>query len=193
MKAMLGILLPALVMGSGCTSVPVRYHTLVPEAAHDPRPSPDAVRLRVEPVSIPAQVDRLELVTRPPEGGIAVAEGERWIAPLADELQSALTVELLPRLASGEGPESAFAGALSVQVQVERFESAPSRYALIEASWAARCRSEHDEHVILGHTRALEPVGAGYAELVRGHQRAIARVADAVAAALRGSLVVRSE
>jgi uncharacterized protein len=166
---------------SGCASTSPHFYTLVRES---PRNSSNVaaadVHLKVGPVRIPAQVDRMELVTRLPDGGIAIADGERWIAPVADELQSALSVELLRRL--GRAPvDPAGLDSISVRLNVERFESAPSRYALIEASWSLGMKRSRKDVLVVCRTRAYEQVSGGYPELVRGYQRAVAAIADEIA------------
>jgi hypothetical protein len=173
---------------SGCASTSPRFHTLMPESEHDPGAAlADGYGLAVDPVRIPAQVDRLELVTRLPDGGITIADGERWIAPLADELQNALSVELAHRLAGADpadptGPES-----MSVRLIVERFESSPNRYALIEASWRLEIKQDGKNVRVACHTRAYEQVRGGYPEMVRGYQRAVVVIADQIATAAQKS------
>lgn len=174
------ILIATLVIG--CASTPSHFHTLVRES--DPNPSgasaPD-VRLTVYPVKIPAQVDRLELVTRLPDGGIAIADGERWIAPVADEVKNALTVELLRRLSRPDPGHPRNSNSLSVRLNVERFESAVNRYALIEASWRLELREAGSDVHVVCRTRAYEEVSGGYPQLVRGYQRAVDFIADEIA------------
>jgi uncharacterized protein len=171
-----------------CASSPARYHTLVPEAANErPASRTAGFRVEVEPVKVPAQVDRMELVTRLADGGIAIADDERWIAPLPDELQNALSVELSRRLGPADPAESSALQMVSIQMEVERFESAPSRYALIEASWSIRLKTTPKDVLITRRTRAFEEVSAGYPQLVRGHQRAIALIAEEIATAAQAS------
>jgi uncharacterized protein len=167
---------------SGCASAPPHFYTLVPESPRNSSTATAAdLRLKVGPVRIPAQVDRMELVTRLPDGGIAIADGERWIAPVADELQSALSVELLRRLGGAARVDPAGLDSLSVRLIVERFESAPSRYALIEASWSLGLKRSRKDVLVVCRTRAYEQVSGGYPELVRGYQRAVAAIADEIA------------
>jgi uncharacterized protein len=181
-----GILIASLL--GGCASTAPRFYTLVPESGGNPSAEAAAgYRLEVEPVKIPAQVDRLELVTRVPGGGIAIADGDRWIAPVADELQSALSVELLRRLGGadhtgGKGP------ILSVRLDVERFESSLNRYALIEASWHLELKQDDKDLRVVCRTQAYEQVRGGYPDVVRGYQRDIAVIADQIATVARGSV-----
>ena len=173
----------------GCASTSPRFYTLVPESGRNPSGAlAGGYRLEVEPVRIPAQVDRLELVTRLPDGSIAIADGDRWIAPVADELQSALSVELLHRLGDADPPDARGPDSVSVQLNVERFESSPNRYALIEASWHIELKEDAKDLRIACRTRAYEEVRGGYPEMVRGYQRAVAHIADQIATVVRKSV-----
>jgi uncharacterized lipoprotein YmbA len=173
----------------GCASTSPRFYTLVPESG---RKTSGAVaagyRLEVDPVRIPAQVDRLELVTRLPGGGIAIADGDRWIAPVADELQTALSVELLHRLGGANPAEATGSDSVSVRLSVERFESSPNRYALIEASWHLELKEAGKDVRVVCRTRAYEQVSGGYPDMVKGYQRAVALIADQIATVAQGSV-----
>ena len=178
----------ASLLGS-CASTPLRFYTLVPESGRHPSGAVAAgYTLEVEPVSIPAQVDRLELVTRLPDGGIAIADGDRWIAPVADELQNALSVELLQRLGGADPADATESDSVSVRLNVERFESSPNQYALIEASWHLELKGPGKDLRVVCQTRAYEQVRGGYPEMVRGYQRAVALIADQIAMVARGSV-----
>jgi uncharacterized lipoprotein YmbA len=180
-----------IVIGSllaSCTSTSPRFYTLVPPPERtSPAGAATGFRLKVEPVRIPAQVDRLELVTRLPDGGIAIADGDRWIAPVADELQSALSVELLRRL-GGADPDAIKTASVSVRLNVERFESSPNQYALIEASWHLELKESRKDFQIVCRTRAYEQLKGGYPEMVRGYQRAVAHIADQIATVAQESI-----
>ncbi|MGO9993030.1 MAG: membrane integrity-associated transporter subunit PqiC [Steroidobacteraceae bacterium] len=174
---------------AACTSAPVHFHTLVPESvdANGAQPSSLAYRVKIEAVQIPAQVDRIAMVVRQNNGEIAVLNNEFWIAPLPDELQSAMSGEIHRQLsladASGSsgGPQE-----LSIRVVVERFESAPSRYALIDASWELRTGTTAHPVRVRCTSHVYQPVGNGYTALERGQQRAVAMIADQIATAVRG-------
>jgi uncharacterized lipoprotein YmbA len=177
----------ASLLGS-CASTSPRFYTLVPESGRDPSAAEAAgYRLEVAPVRIPAQVDRLELVSRLPDGGIAIADGDHWIAPVADELQNALSVELLHRL-GGADSNTTKAASVSVRLNVDRFESFPNRYALIEASWNLELKEAGKDFRVVCQTRAYERVRGGYPEMVRGYQRAVALIADQIATAAQKSV-----
>jgi uncharacterized lipoprotein YmbA len=174
-------------LATACASVAPHYHTLLPALAGGESAAPTSLRkVDVESVRIPAQVDRLELVVRRRDGGIALSDTELWIAPLTDELKSSLSVEIERQLVSENAERLARSTSpLSVRIDVERFESAPSRYAFIGASWQLRQTDAAHPMTIGCRTEALERVGKGYGELVRGHQRAVVVIADQIAAAAR--------
>lgn len=178
----------ASLLGS-CASTSPRFYTLVPESGRHPSAALAAnYRLEVDPVRIPAQVNRLELVTRLPGGAIAIADGDRWIAPVADELQDALSLELLHRLAGVDPVDATGPDSVSVRLNVERFESSPNRYALIEASWHLELKEAGRDVRVICRTRAYEQVGDGYPEMVRGYQRAVALIADQIATVAQESV-----
>lgn len=180
-----GLVLGSLIaMTAACTSAPVHYHTLVPAPADSATAQRlSSYRVEIAAVKIPAQVDRPELVVRRRDGEITLLENELWIAPLADELRSALSVELLRRLsmADAEHPRRDL-DPITVGVDVERFESAPGDYALVEASWSLRVSSSVRHHdALVCRTLAYERVPEGTIALVRAQQHAIALIADEIA------------
>ena len=172
---------------AACSSAPTHFYTLVPPAATTPAsPSAAPFLLDVMPVGVPAQVDQPQMVVRQGDGSVALLEGEQWIAPLGDEIRSAVAGELSRVLAAQDVHGLPHAGGKPVyriKLDVRRFDSVPGRYALVEAAWSVR---KDDGGPVLACTGSVrEPVGAGYDELVRGHQRALAALADRMAGAVR--------
>ena len=175
---------------TACASAPLHYYTLVPPATSDTAsPSPVAASLPFEllPVSIPAQVDQPQLVVRDGSQGVALLNGERWIAPLGDELRSALSTDLARQLRSQDvsALPSNDKPLLRIKLDVRRFDSLPGSYALIDGTWSVRVmHGANGQGGTLSCTsRISETVGAGYDALVQGHQRAIGRLAAQIAAA----------
>lgn len=179
--------LAVIALMAACASTPLHYHTLVPAAGNAvPAPSSRPYGIVVERVTVPADVDRVEMIVRRSDGEIALIENEVWLAPLADELKSALLVEIQRRLASSDPPgQGRVLSQISIGVDIQRFESAPGRYARIEATWHLRARTVKDELVLSCSTATVEPVGKGYVALVQGHQRAVALIGDQIALAMQ--------
>ena len=177
---------------TACASAPLHYYTLIAPAdesagglvAQSATPS---LPFELLPVGIPAQVDQPQLVVR--EGGQAVAmlNSERWIAPLGDEVRSALSGDLARELHSQDvsglpGNEQPL---LRIKLDLRRFDSQPGSYALIEGSWSVRLLHGAHTGALACSSRISETVGPGYAALVQGHQRAIGQLAAQIASAAR--------
>lgn len=171
----------------GCVSTSAHYYTLMSEPEHSASATV-AVPLRLEIGSIPAQVDRSELVVRLPDGRMAIMDSERWIAPVEDELQNALSAELLRRLGEISPSEPTGPGSLIIRVDLERFESSPYRYALVEASWHLALKSPAHNVSVLCRSRSYQQVTGSYPGLVRGYQRAVAAVAAEIATVAEESI-----
>jgi uncharacterized lipoprotein YmbA len=170
-----------------CVSTSAHYYTLVSEPEQS-APAMVAVPFRLEIGSIPAQVDRSELVIRLPDGRMAIVDSERWIAPVGDELQNALSVELLRRLGAISPSEPTGPRSLLIRLNLDRFESSPYRYALVEASWHLALKSPAYNVSVVCRSRAYEQVTGSYPDLVRGYQRAVAAVASEIATIAQESM-----
>jgi len=176
-------------MVGACASAPTNFYTLQHSAAAPAQatgPAP-AFLIDVLPVAVPAQVDQPQLLVRQSEQRVAVLDNEHWAAPLATELRGALAADLVDALGTRDmhGLASAKQAAplYRIQLDVRRFDSWPGRHALIEADWSIR--GEAERALVTCTSSAVENVEPGYDALVQGHQRAIARIADDIAAVLR--------
>lgn len=179
-------LLAALLLGACASTVPTRYYSLLGESAETGAPSaPAKFLIELQPVGIPAQVDRPQLVVRD-GGGVAPLEHERWIAPLADEVRTALSAALAHELATTDiagQPRAPGATVVSVRIDLRRFDSAPGSYAAVDAVWSLSGGDKSSPLVCASAVR--ENAGQGYDELVRGHRRALVELASRIASAAR--------
>jgi uncharacterized lipoprotein YmbA len=175
---------------AGCASAPIHYYTLVAASgdAAPPVPASPALQFDLARVGVPAQVDQPQLVVREGAQRVALLDGERWIAPLGDEVRAALAADLARDL-SGQDVTGLAAGGkdvLHIKVDLRRFDSFPGAYAFIEAAWTLRTPPGAASNAVFECTTAIsEPVGAGFDALVVGHQRALARLAATIAGAAR--------
>ncbi len=178
---------------------PIHYYTLLAPAgplASAPAATGAAAPLRFDllPVSLPAQVDQQPMVVRQGGQAVLLLENERWIAPLGQEMRNALSAELAQRLGGTDVsglPLEASAPVLRIKVEVRRFESVLADHVLIEADWSLRrAAGTQEAEVILCSSRILESVQAAAPDrrttgplddMVRGHQRALARLATHIA------------
>ena len=144
--------------------------------------------IELQAVSVPQQVARSQLVVTAGPGRVELLEQERWSAPLAAELGQALSLAVTGELGAIDvfrTPTPEQAAVYRISTNVQRFESAPGQYALIDAVWSVRrvgsnavltCRSVANEAL---------PAGSGYDALVAGHRRAVQQVGADIAKAVR--------
>jgi len=87
-------------------SPPTRYYTLQSDAPRDGFrggsasgmvPANQAV-VRLEPVVIPPELDRLELVSRSGPYRVRITDSDRWAAPLDEQIRRVLSDDLAARL-----------------------------------------------------------------------------------------------
>ena len=170
---------------AACASAPVHYYTLIPalDNAETANAGPMAsFQFELMPVGVPAQNDVPQLVVRQGGQSVAMLDGERWIAPLADEVRGALSVDLSRQMnsqdiSSGVGVDGK--PVLRIKVDLRRFDSSPGNYALIDATWTVRALK--GQAVLTCSSRINESVGQGYAGLVAAHQQALSTLAGQIA------------
>ena len=173
----------ALALGACGSKPPTHYYTLVPPAGEVAQPAGSVgFQFELLPVSVPAQVDQPPLVVRQGEQGVAVLQGERWAAPLNDELHSALSADLTRSFQAQDitGLPGSGKNPVRIKLDVRRFDSVPGGYAFIDAAWSVRPLKGGDG--VTCTSRVSEPVSSGYDSLVQGHQRAVAQLAGQIGA-----------
>lgn len=194
MSAMIAIPRPlraalyALALGlPACSAEPTRFYTLLPPPGA-PAAAAAPFQLEVLAVDLPQQVATQEMVVRTGAGELEPVDTRRWIAPLGDELRDALSAGLSARLGAHDihGLPNAAAPGLPtwrVGLKVQRFESALGGSARIDALWTLR-RSDDNGLLLTCASSVSESVAPGYEALAEGHQRAVARIAGRIAAAI---------
>ncbi|WP_293393429.1 membrane integrity-associated transporter subunit PqiC [Nevskia sp.] len=182
--------LTALTLLAGCQSAaPIRFYTLLPAATRDAAPAQDpAFRIELGAVTIPSQVDTPKIVIRESAGRLAPVEGQRWIAPLADEVRASLSAALTQKLGV---PDIGYASASEtkglplyrVRVSLRRFESILGSQALIDATWTVSSASDAARSATCD-SRVESSIAGGFDALAEGHQRALAVLAGRIAQGL---------
>lgn len=179
-------------LGAGCASTPPRLYRLsASNASSAPAPAAAAsapATLAVGPVTVPAQVDRPQIVLDAGANQVRVDEFSRWAAPLADNITGVLVTNLAQRLPATDvwayADTARPAAELSVVVQVQRFDIVPGDAALLDAVWSVQPAAGAPRR---GQSRVREPIdGSGIDAAVAAQSRALARVSDDIARAVRG-------
>ncbi|HZW36933.1 MAG: membrane integrity-associated transporter subunit PqiC [Deltaproteobacteria bacterium] len=172
---------------AGCASPRSNFYTLNSTANEVTTGSDTSVV--VGPVSVPAAVDRPQIVVRLAPNQVAFDEFHRWASPLQDAIARAVAGNLsamlgTPHVTVFSQPRTTGAR-YRVLIDVIRFESAPGEAAILDAFWTVR--STKDGAARSGRTTAREPVAdQEYASLAAAHSRAVGRLSADLAGAIRG-------
>jgi uncharacterized protein len=173
-------------VGGGCATASARFYTLGGGAT--PAATSSDVSVAVGPVSVPGAVDRPQIVVNTGANRVGFDEFNRWAAPLQNDISRAVAENLGALL--GATRVTQFPQTLSadtdfrVAIDVQRFESTLGESTLLDAVWAVR--RAKDGKAETGRTRVREPVPQnGYEALVAAHSRAITRMSQDIADAVR--------
>ena len=188
MKRLIPILILCVLsaLWAGCASTPSKFYTLSPAA--EPGGATAGYSVAVGPVSIPAMVDRPQMVVSMGPNQVGIDEFNRWASPLQSDIARVVAENLVKLLGTplvSVFPQSTAAGAsYRLWIDVMRFESAPGKSASLDAVWTVRGAKEGASRA--GRTTVNEPVADGStAALVAAHSRALGRLSGEVAEAIR--------
>jgi len=173
-------------LATGCGSTPPsRFYTL--SATNGPAAASSKLSVAVGPVSVPAVVDRPQIVVDIGPNQVRLEEFNRWAAPLQNNIARVVADNLVLML--GTPRVTLAAQALSADadyraaIEVQSFQSAPGEAAIVDAVWTVR--RIKDGRTELGRTTVRETVQEkGYDALAAAHSRALARLSQDIAAAV---------
>jgi uncharacterized lipoprotein YmbA len=158
-------LLAGLLLLAACRSEPIQFHTLTP--VHRSNASLTAGgEIRIESITVPPQVDRPQIVIRQGDSGVAILETQWWAASLVDELRSALVDQLASNRKN-----------LAVRIEVQRFDSIPGQYALLDVKWRLRQTGTDERTPLTCRTVVQSPSGPTIDDLVIAQQNNVKRFA----------------
>lgn len=162
-------LIAALSLLAACRSDPIQFHTLTPaQLSGNTRTTAD---IQIESLVVPPQVDRPQIVVRQGNTGMAILETDWWGASLVDELRSALLDQMV-----NNNPQRK----ISVKLDVQRFDSIPGQYALIDVKWRLRTG---DTTLLPCRSTLQTPSGPSIDELVTAQQNNVKRLAALISKA----------
>ena len=178
--------LSVLMLAACASSPPSRFFTL--SGAPMPESPSSTLSIVVGPVTIPGVVDRPEIVVTVGNNEVWLDEFNRWASPLADAIAVATAENLSAQLATARATalvQSAIEADYRVSIEVQRFESAPGSYALLDAVFTVRRTA--NPRTATGRTTVREATAdKSYEALAAAHSRAMARLSADIAAATRG-------
>lgn len=166
-------LIATLALLVACRSDPIQFHTLTPaQPSSNTRTTTD---IQIESLIVPPQVDRPQIVVRQGNTGMAILETQWWGASLVDELRSALLDQMV-----NSNPQRK----VSVRLVVQRFDSIPGQYGLIDVKWRLRA----DDEILMTCRSTLQtPSGPSINELVAAQQTNVKRLAALISQGATGT------
>jgi uncharacterized protein len=175
----------ASVMG-GCSTPQAQLYTLSPATGATLKADATSAKFAVAvgPVSIPAIVDRPQIVVSKGANQVGVDEFNRWASPLQANIGQVVAADLSALLGKLSVTSNVAAEAeFHVSIDVQAFESTPGDAAVLEAVWTVRRAT--DGVTKTGKAAIREPCqGSGYAALAAAHSRALNRLSEDVANAI---------
>jgi uncharacterized lipoprotein YmbA len=177
-----------IILIAGCaSSPPTRFYTLSSISAPATTPQVN-YSVSVGPVSVPAVVDRPQIVVRTGPNKVFIDEFEHWASPLKEDIARIIVENLVSMLGTSQitlFPQSTATGAsYRVMIDVLRFDSEPGKAATLDALWTVSSAKDGRSH--RGHTTLAEPTqGGDYAALVAAHSRALGQLSGDIAGIIR--------
>lgn len=172
-------------LATGCSTPTFQFYTLT--AATTPAAPATNFVVALGPISVPAVVDRPEIVVSTGANQVSLDDIHRWASPLPDNLARVMAENLAVML--GTPRVIPFPQALAppsdyrVAVDFRSFVSTLGEQASVDAIWTIQ--RTKDRKLQTGHTAVRERVAdAGYPALAGAHSRAVAKVSQDIADAI---------
>ena len=175
------------ILAAGCSSTPAsHFYTLSP--ATGPAGMASNLSVVVGPVTVPAVVDRPQIVVNTGANQVRFEEFNRWASPLQNSIPRVVAENLMTML--GTLRVTLFTQTLSedanyrVAIEVQSFQSVPGELAALDA--VSTVRRTKDGKASTLRTNVREAVQEkDYAALAAAHSRALARLSQDIADAVR--------
>ncbi len=176
-----------MILAAGCAATPAsRFYTV--SATPTPATTSSDLSVSVGPVSVPASVDRPQIVVTMSPNQVWLDEFNRWASPLQNNIARVVAENLVAMLGTPRvtlSPQTLSAGAdYRAAIEVQRFESAPGEAATLDAVWAISRAKDGQSRVGRTTVREAAP-DKSYDALAAAHSRAVARLSRDIADAVR--------
>jgi uncharacterized lipoprotein YmbA len=193
MRRLAAIAIPCIVviLAAGCGStLGSRFYTL--SATPVPAGTSSDLSVAVGSVTIPAVIDRPQIVVSAGPNQVRLDEFNRWASPLQSNISRVVADNLAAILGTPRVslfPQTMNAAAdYRVAIQVQSFDSAPGDAATLDAVWTVSRAKDGKSQTGRTAVREAAPQ-AGYDGVAAAHSRALARmsrdIADAIQALAR--------
>ena len=183
--ALLAPVVAALGLATACSTPSFHFYRL--SAANVPAAPATNLVVALGPVTVPAVVDRPEMVVSTGANQVTLDDIHRWASPLPDNLARVMAEDLALMLGTPRviqfpqalGPPSDY----RVSVDFRSFDSMLGDKASVDAIWTI-FRAK-DRKLQTGHTAVRESVAdPSYQALAGAHSRAVAKISQDIADAI---------
>jgi len=188
----LGGILAAL---GACGSSPTtRFYTLTtvpPVTKTADRASAPQHGIGVRSVTLPADLDRPQIVTRTGPNTVQLAEFDRWSSSLRDTVANIIAANLSVLFPSVYITVYPWPPGVSIDyqviVEVTRFEVRMDGPCALEAGWRILAKNQP---AVVGHSSLNDVAGSDYASVVATKSRLVGALSGEIAAAIRNGVPV---
>jgi uncharacterized protein len=188
----LALVAAAVAVGCATSPPPVRFHSLIAPDAPFVEPTSPAglMRISIVPVRIPAAIDRPQWLVRRPDDSLQMLEGDRWVAPLAEEFRFAMRARLASRWGIVDAARPRSGSELApvawrLVIDVLRLDARPGAETLLEARWTLLPPRDGGAGAACA-ARIVEPVETGGTQaIVEAYRRSLTLLSDQIGAQLR--------
>ena len=178
----------ATLLTAACASSPDHFYTLstLPDTARGPLSKP-IVHVRLS-VTVPALVDRAEMVVTTSRNGILVLDHERWAVPLSEQVSQTLARDIERRrgdvLIGDRGFDQTASPPVTMKVDIVRMSAQRGGQASIEAHWRIVDASAGADDI--GSAGFEAPLGGeDYASVAQAYSQTLSALADRLAEEVR--------
>lgn len=182
-------------MLSACASTRTQnhYYTLVEQTLEPSIENPKNPRLLLvlQPIKLPVQVDRTQIVLRLDDQRVQVLETHRWSQPLKYEISQAVAAHLSHALPNfqvyASGRQLKAQPDMVIALEILQFESVQGGAATVEARWSIQSKGE--QAPINGRTLVEVPVTSdALASLAEAHAEAMRAISRQIAVGIQPKL-----
>ena len=178
-------LVAALAPGCLGRSAEARYYTMSPADGAALDAQPEGTVIAVAAVSFPRYLERPQIVTRTRGPELVFEDLHRWAGGFEANVHGVLVENLatrLPRAQVGDSSTLMMPATFRVSVDVLQFDGRRGDQLILRARWTVRDEQQRDR-LFNDESTIREPVhGGDIGSLIEAHDRALARLADAIAA-----------
>lgn len=176
--------LPAL---TSCSNEPTHTYVLTADVDRAGPTTPGGIAVEVGPVSLPAYLDRPQIVTRTAPNSVVQADLDQWGGNLNDNIVRVLAINLSNLLMTDRmmlyPAQDAASADFQVVLNIERFEEQPDGSTVLDTFWSL---VDPSNGKVLVTRRSSYQAAGGSSQT--GHSAATQRPYDAVAAAMSRDL-----